>query len=254
VELAVVGSLSLDRVAGMRPRIGGGPYHAGRALRLLGRPHAQLVARCGDADRRTLLPRIAELGLPARILHGETTTAFSFSYDGDRREMRVDRIGDAWRPEDAALDRRVRWVHVSPLLRSDFDAATLAALARGRRVLLDGQGLVRRATEGPLELDAAFDRGLLEHVTVLKLSDEEAATIGDASTLGVPELLLTHGSQGATLVAGGRTIDVPARAVARDATGAGDAFAAVYVASRAEGLSPASAARRATTAVAALLR
>ena len=252
--LAVVGNLSLDRVGGSRPRIGGGPYHAGRALRLLGRRQTQLVARCGDADRRLLLPRFAELGLPVRVLHGAATTAFSFSYDGDRREMRVDTIGDTWRGADLTLDRRVRWVHVAPLLRSDFDAEALAVLGRGRRLLLDGQGLVRRSQEGPLELDGDFDRALLEHVSILKLADEEAETVGDTASLGVPELLLTHGSRGATVHAGGRTFEVPQHVHAKNATGAGDAFSSVYLASRADGLNPASAARRATTVVAALLR
>ena len=252
--LAVVGNLSLDRIGGSRPRIGGGPYHAGRGLRLLGRRHVQLVARCGDVDRRVLLPRLAELGLPVRLLHATQTTAFSFSYDGDRRAMHVDAVAEPWRADEVVLDRRVRWVHAAPLLRSDFDAPVLASLARGRRLLLDGQGLVRHAKRGPLEVDGNFDRALLEHVTVLKLADDEAAVIDDPTSLGVPELLLTHGSRGATVYAAGRRVDVPARAVARDATGAGDAFSAVYLASRADGLTPASAARRATTAVAALLR
>jgi sugar/nucleoside kinase (ribokinase family) len=252
--LAVVGNLSLDRIAGGRPRIGGGPYHAGRALRLLDRRHAQLLARCGHSQRRFLLPRLAALGLPARLVHGERTTAFTFSYDGDRRVMRVDAIGDGWTSDDVALDRRVRWVHVAPLLRSDFDADALSTLARGRRVLLDGQGLVRPAAEGTLELDGRFDRSLLEHVTVLKLADDEAAAVGEARSLGVPELIVTHGSRGATVYVAGRTFAVPARAVARDPTGAGDAFCVVYLASRADGLGPASSARRATSAVAALLR
>lgn len=252
--LAVVGNLSLDRIAGGRPQIGGGPYHAGRALRLLDRRHAQLVARCGDSQRGLLLARLAALGLPTHLLHGERTTRFTFSYDGDRREMHVDEIGDAWSADDVALDRRVRWVHVAPLLRSDFDADALAALARGRRLLLDGQGLVRPANEGPLELDGHFDRSLLEHVTVLKLADDEAAAIGEVHALGVPELLVTHGSRGATVHVGSQRFDVPVRAIARDPTGAGDAFCAVYLMSRADGLAPASAARRATAAVAALLR
>jgi sugar/nucleoside kinase (ribokinase family) len=46
---------------------------------------------------------------------------------------------------------------------------------------------------------------------------------------------------------------VPARLVAADPTGAGDAFAVAYLGSRAGGHAPASAARRATALVAALL-
>ena len=45
----------------------------------------------------------------------------------------------------------------------------------------------------------------------------------------------------------------PARWVASDPTGAGDAFAVAYLASRADGHAPAASARRATALVATLL-
>ena len=49
--VAVVGSLSLDRVEGGPPRIGGGPYHCGRALRILGGP-ARLAISSGEGRVR----------------------------------------------------------------------------------------------------------------------------------------------------------------------------------------------------------
>jgi sugar/nucleoside kinase (ribokinase family) len=248
--VAVVGNLSIDRIEGSRPRIGGGAYHSARALRLVARD-PRILARCGDADRRMLVPRLAALGVPARVLHGEHTAAFSFTYAGDRRLMHVDAIGDAWTPDDAsALESHVRWVHVAPLVRSDFDAETLAALARGRRLLLDGQVLVRVPKVGALELDADFDPGVLEHVTILKLAEEEAEIVGNVD---VPELLITRGSRGSTVRHEGRTVDVPAQPLPRDPTGAGDAFGAAYLSSRAKGYGPVAAARRATSVVAALL-
>jgi sugar/nucleoside kinase (ribokinase family) len=249
--IAVVGNLSLDRIAGASPRIGGGPYHAARALRLLA-ARGEIIARCGDADRRFLLPRLAALGIPLHVLRGSHTTAFSFEYDGETRVMSVDAIGDAWTPHDArAVDRRVRWVHVAPLLRSDFPAETLAELGRGRRLLLDGQGLVRRPEVGPLQLDADFDPELLRHVSILKLAEEEAAIVGEVD---VAERIVSLGSRGSIVYANGREIRVPARPLARDPTGAGDAFAAAYLVSRAAGHSPGAAARRATSVVGASLR
>jgi sugar/nucleoside kinase (ribokinase family) len=249
--IAVVGNLSLDRIAGAPPRIGGGPYHAARALRLLA-ARGEIVARCADADRRFLLPRLATLGIPFQVLRGSHTTAFSFEYDGETRVMSVDAIGDAWTPHDArAVDRRVRWVHVAPLLRSDFSAETLAELGRGRRLLLDGQGLVRRPQVGLLQLDADFEPELLRHVSILKLAEEEAAIVGEVD---VPERIVSLGSRGSIVYADGRETRVPARPLARDPTGAGDAFAVAYLVSRAAGHSPAAAARRATSVVGASLR
>ena len=248
--LGVVGNLSIDLVGGGPARIGGGPYYAARALRLLA-ARGEVVARCGDADRRFLGPRLAALGLPTSLLRGERTTTFSFSYDGDRRVMNVDAIGDPWTPRDArAIDSRVRWLQVAPLLRSDFPAETLAVLARGRRLLFDGQGLVRRAESGPLVLDGDFDPGILRYVTILKLDEEEAAIVGGVD---VPERIVTLGSRGALLYAGGRKTVVKAQPLARDPTGAGDAFSAAYLVSRSAGHSPAASARRATSVVGAAL-
>jgi sugar/nucleoside kinase (ribokinase family) len=252
--LAVVGNASLDRVSGGEPRIGGGPYHAGRALRLLS-TRASILTRCAAEDRRFVLPRLAALGVPLRLLEGKATSGFSFSYDGDVRTMSVDSIGDTWTPDDArALDRRARWVHVAPLLRSDFPAETLAELARGRRLLFDGQGLVRRSELGPLRLDADFDPAVLKHVAILKLAEEEAAVLGGVEDLDVPEIVVTLGSRGSIVYAGGREVHVPASALPRDPTGAGDAFSTAYLAGRALGHAPAAAARRATAVVGATLR
>ena len=255
-RLGVIGPLSRDVVAGARPTIGGGPWHAARALRLLGL-EAVVFAKCGSADRPAFRPRLAALGLPSVVAAGGETTAFSFSYDKRGvRSMRVDAAGEPFSPEDvpATLLRRVEWLHVVPLLRGDLDADLLEWLARGRRLLLDAHGLVRVRSVGPLVLDDRYDPALLRHVAVLKLAEEEAAAIGDLTALGVPEIVVTAGAGGARVVTREDEVHVPARPVSTDPTGAGDAFGIAYVAARAEGHTPLSAARRATALVAALLR
>ena len=256
--LAVVGNLSLDRVDGGEPRAGGAPFHAARALRLLGRP-ALVAAKAADRDRRLLLPPLVRFGLPVLWRGGDATAAFSFSYDGDRRSMVVDALGPAWSPDDLRGLERADWVHVGALARSDFPAATLAGLARGRHLGLDGQGLARPDRTGPLALDADYDPAVLRHVSVLKLAEEEAfALLGGTDedalrSLGVPEVVVTLGSRGSLVLAGGRLAPVPVRPVERDPTGAGDAFLAAYLASRASGYAPVPSARRASAIVAALL-
>jgi sugar/nucleoside kinase (ribokinase family) len=123
----------------------------------------------------------------------------------------------------------------------------------------DAQGLVRRPEPGPLTLDTDYDPRLLEHVSILKLAEEEAEVVlgeVDESTvaaLGVPEVLVTYGSRGSVVYADGQATEVGAWPVARDPTGSGDAFSAAYLAARAGGHAPVPATRRATTLVAALL-
>jgi sugar/nucleoside kinase (ribokinase family) len=258
--LAVVGNLSRDLVDGAAPRVGGAPFHAARALRVLARP-ALVAVKCAEADRRQLLPPLVRLGVPVLWRAGEPTATFSFSYDGDRRAMTVDAIGPSWTPADLRGLERADWVHVGGLARSDFPPATLAALARERQLSFDGQGLVRPAETGPLRLDGGYDPDVLRHVSILKLAEEEAHVLVEGvderalRALRVPEVVVTLGSRGSAVLAGGRLEWVPAPLVRGevDPTGAGDAFAAVYLASRAGGHSPWAAARRAGAIVSGLL-
>jgi sugar/nucleoside kinase (ribokinase family) len=250
--IALLGNLARDVIGG-QTRTGGAPFHAARALQHLDVP-ALVYARCADTDRDELLPPLAALGTPVRYIPGAGTASFEISYDGDHRHMEVLGIGDTWTPADVpAFPAEVSFVHVAPLARSDFPPETLAAAARGRRLSLDGQGLVRPGRTGPLELDADFDPELLRHVWVLKLSDEEAEAIGDPTALPVRELLLTHGARGATVVANGRTAEVPAFELNGDPTGAGDGFCISYLAARSKGYAPVAAARHATAVVASML-
>jgi sugar/nucleoside kinase (ribokinase family) len=250
--LALVGNLSRDVVDGGAPRIGGAPYYGGLAWRAMG-SRATIVTRCGRDERVVYARRLTSLGLPVVMLAGTRTASFSLDYTGDARVMTVVQRGDSWTAADANAVAAGAWVHVAPLLRCDFPVETLAALGRGRRLSLDGQGLVRVAEQGPLRLDANFDPALLEHLQILKLAQEEAEVVGAVDKLGVPEVLITYGPRGSCVYANGRAVKVGAWPVAADPTGSGDAFSAAYLAARSQGLSPVSAARRATAVVGALL-
>ncbi|HST19417.1 MAG TPA: PfkB family carbohydrate kinase [Gaiellaceae bacterium] len=250
--IALVGSLSRDVFPDGVPRAGGGAFHGARALRRLRTP-ARVVTRCAAADRKVLLPPLVHLGTPVTCLTGTSTATFSFRFDGQQREMRVEAIGDTWAPADVAALPAARWVHVAPLFRGEFPATTIAALARRFRVSYDAQGLVRVPELGPLRLDADYDPALLQHLWVLKLADEEAEIVGDVTALGVKEILVTHGARGSTVYWRGAKEFVPARPLDVNATGAGDAFATSYIAGRQAGLPPLGAARRATAVVAAML-
>jgi 1D-myo-inositol 3-kinase len=254
--MAVIGNLSRDVIDGGRPQVGGAPFHAARALRLLG-ARARVVARCAEADRRTLLPPLVALGMPVVWLAAGSTTSLELRYAGEERTIFVRDPGEPWTRDDARAVGRAGWIQVGALTRADFPPAVLAALARDRRLALDGQALVRPAAAGELVQNDDFDPAVLRHVTVLKLSEYEAETVGGEeriAALGVPEVLLTLGSRGALLLAGGRRDHVPARRIdSDDPTGAGDAFLAGYVWARATGHRPLSAARQATRTAARVL-
>ncbi len=258
MSVAVVGSLALDRVDGGQPRVGGCPFYAARGLRTFG-ASASIVAKCAESDREALLPPLTRFGLPVLWRSSRETAAFSITYDGDRRQMSIDAVADPWTPDEVD-GLPARWVHVAPLAGSDFPAETLAALSRGRRISFDGQGLVRPSRVGPLEPKADYDPEVLRFVSILKLAEDEAEILVDGfderslRRLGVPEIVVTLGSEGCIVYSDGIAELVRARRVeSPDPTGAGDAFSATYLAARSHGAAPTAAGRRACALVADLL-
>ena len=261
-QVAVAGNLAQDVVDGGPPTPGGCAFFAADAFRRL-RRDGQVLTRFRSEDAELFRPLLGRLGSSVTLLPAETTSGFSIDYDGEERRMGVTAIGERWRPEDAAaLGPGVEWVHVAPLLRSDFPPETLTALAAGRQLSLDGQGLVRVPSVGPLAFDAAFDPAVLAPVTALKLSEEEARILAGgafeaaaATRLGIPEVLVTLGSHGAVVFAGGRETFVPAAwpVLGVQTTGTGDLFMVAYAVARVDGLDPVAAAQEAGRLVAELL-
>jgi sugar/nucleoside kinase (ribokinase family) len=259
-SVAVLGNLSVDLVNDDPPSAGGCPSFAGVALAPLGNA-ALLVTRAAPADMPLFEEMLAALEIPYRVLPAATTSSFALRYTGgDDRVLTVEAVGPSWTPEDVAGLDLGPWVHVSPLLRSDFPVEVLAALAaRGCQLSYDGQGLVRAPRLGHLTVDADYDRAVLDNIRVLKLADDETDVLvgkpfdaDAAADLGVPEVVVTHGSGGCDLYLEGAQFHVPAaRQVSGvHTTGAGDMFTVTYVAGRAAGLQPLDAARQAGAFVA----
>jgi sugar/nucleoside kinase (ribokinase family) len=267
-QAAIVGNLVLDVVAGAPERPGGMVWYCARALSEINADaDVVLVCRSADPDREALVPRLEEFGFPVRWQPAEHTTRFSFHYEGDRRIMAIDALADPWTPAD--IDGWVGdaigdapWVIVGALNRDDFPLETLAALtARGHRLIVDAQGLVRHGQVGPLVSDGDVDRAVLGHITALKLNDEEAVLLcggtDEASlrSLGIPEIVLTLGSEGATIISGEITTHVDAVPVEGpvDPTGAGDSFLLSYAAARERGVDPHEAGRIASRFVSTII-
>jgi sugar/nucleoside kinase (ribokinase family) len=144
------------------------------------------------------------------------------------------------------------WAILGAQSAADFPPETIAALrAAGLSVCLDAQGLARGARPGPVRL-RPFAPDQVDGVQVLKLNVAEAEAFETLDELRrvVPEIVVTAGAQGATVLTGsgagriagsGRPFDDP--------TGAGDSFLASYVLSRQRGLEPAPAGARAVALV-----
>lgn len=261
--VTVLGNVAVDRVDGRPPSPGGCPTFVSPVLR--GAAAARIVTRVGEAERGIFDEVFAGASVELTVLPSSMTSRFGLQYTGDSRQLTVDRVGPRWdSAEIAAANVATEWVHVAPLLRTDFTPAAIAALvSAGHRVSLDGQGLVRRPDLGPLQLDGGFDPALLRGITVLKLADDEADLVtgghpfgrGDAAELGVPEVVVTYGSKGCDVFAGGERHHVPAspKVLGVQATGAGDVFTTAYVVARSRGEAPPEAATEASGVAASFL-
>lgn len=259
--VTVLGNLAIDIINGADPSPGGCASFAGVALQAAGGA-GRIVAMGAEDDHALFDPLLERFGSLVQILPSGVTSSFSLDYDDtDHRHMGVEAIGPVWTPDDIdAADPVTTWVHLAPLLRTDFPADTLAALAaRGHRVAYDGQGLVRADRLGPLVEDRHFPAELLAHLDILKLAEDEAVIVADgpfdastAQRLGVPEILVTYGSEGCDIYVDGTVLRVPAawRVLGVQTTGAGDMFTACYVAHRAAGADPRRAAESASALVA----
>jgi sugar/nucleoside kinase (ribokinase family) len=250
---AIVGNLVLDVVAGAPERPGGAVWYCARALREID-PDADvvLVCRCATADYDALVPALEEFGFPVHWRAADRTTRFSFHYEGEQRIMQIDALAEPWTPGDVhgwvgEAIGAAPWVLVGALTRADFPLRTLTALtARGHRLIVDAQGLVRHGQVGPLQSDGSIDRAVLGHITALKLNDEEAEQLCGGTdeealrTLGIPEVVLTLGSEGALILSEELTTRVDAVPVDGpiDPTGAGDSFLLAYAAARGRGATP----------------
>jgi sugar/nucleoside kinase (ribokinase family) len=267
-QAAIIGNLVLDVVAGAPERPGGMVWYCARALsRIDAAADVVLVGRCAAGDRDAIAPGLEQFGFPLHWRPAERTTRFSFHYEGDRRIMEIVDIGDPWTPEDVAgwvgeAIGDAPWVVVGALTRMDFPVETLEALtARGHALVVDAQGLVRLGKTGPLVTDGAVSPAVLRQITALKLNDEEAEQLCGGTdeeslrSLGIPEVILTLGSDGALIISGAVTTHVDAVPVEGDVdpTGAGDSFLLAYGHARVNGVGPHEAGRIAAEFVSTII-
>lgn len=255
-ELTLIANVALDRVNHGPWTCGGCPTFAPYAFARL-QARGVINAACADEDLARFRALEPNGSVSFRFKRAAATTRFDLNYSGefgDTRTMVLHTIGHTWSEADVdGLEIDSEWVHLAPLVRSDFPVASVARLAaRGHRVSYDGQGLVRVPQIGELTLDARYDPELLSHLAVIKLSEDETAVVASEhgreraleKLSNVPELLLTHGSRGAEIRTGGTLSHIAPDRVVSDVqtTGAGDVFMIAYLIGRARELDPTAAA------------
>ena len=246
-EFVAVGHVTLDRFGGeVRP--GGAALYAAVTADRLGLSAGILTSHADDFPLDLIPPRIEVVSVPA-----PATTVFEHHVTDDEREMRVlsaaAPLGEADMPEDwrdAGLVLLAPVINeVDARLAAAFGDASVAAEAQGWLRGLGRDGVVRTvrwetATQALRSLQALF------------LSASDVRRQESAMTEWVqrgPIAVVTAGRDGALLYVNGERYELRARpALEVDPTGAGDVFAATFLARYRRDADPWDAAEAATCA------
>lgn len=221
-----------DPLAPLTPALGGGPFNVARALGRLGADVAFQSRLSDDAFGRALHDSLAADGvdlsrcpqgpeptsLAVTALAPDGSAAYTFYVDGT-----ADRLAE---PEPVAEGYAVFGTLSLALEPASlrYAAAARQSADAGAVVCLDPN--IRPAFAS--EKHRLFLRGMLDSVTLLKLSDEEVEFLGDTSH--VPVVVTTLGGDGIRVRAPFGTAEVATPAVeVADTIGAGDTVMAALV-------------------------
>jgi len=260
-DVCVVGHVTRDLVsmagAERREQPGGTAYYAAMAYAALGLD-AAVVTKVAAEDE-PLLDDLQARGVTIVSGRAEATTTFENTYSGPdlhQRTQRATSIAPPFAPDDlGALAAGL--YHLGPLTGGDMPARFIAALAaRGGRLALDVQGLVRELEGGAVRPRHWPDKAAgLALVDVVKADAREARLLSGEpeparaarriAHLGPAEVVITLGAKGSLVVSEGRLHRVPAFPPRRlvDPTGCGDSYLAGYLARRLGGDDAAAAGR-----------
>lgn len=237
-----------DTPARIQLRGGGSAANTASWLAAIGAP-PRLCAATGDDElgaRARAELEAAGVRCLGPVLAGEVTGTCIVLTGGDgERTMLPDRGANDRLPVRAVADAFASppgWLHVSgyTLLgagsRPAGRAALAAALATGSTVSIDAASAAPLAAAGP----AAF-LDWIRGATMLFANDDELDALGGVAAVlaAVGSVLAKHGADGATWTDG--TTEVASAGVPvelTDPTGAGDAFAAGWIAARRAGNAP----------------
>jgi sugar/nucleoside kinase (ribokinase family) len=250
-----VGNPSIDLVGDQR-RFGGSSVYAAVQASRYGLA-AGIAGVVGDTDATALTALLTADGVNIqRLVTSSLTTSFQNRYNayGDR-EQTVLEPGESI-PAEALIDMDAAVVHIAPIVSELVLKDVLRKTPSGAFVGLTPQGLMRRTKpDGTVTLtEFSLDPRLACQIGAVVVGAVEAPhcarLLRDVARAGGVSVV-THGADGATLLTGDRKMEIPsAPAVIRDATGAGDVFAAILFCELSAGCSLAVSAARAAAAAA----
>ncbi len=253
-DICSIGHITRDKIVTPQHTVymsGGTSYYMTYGMMQLPATSYQLVTKVGEGQ----LPEVEKLrqrGVDVVCYPSRHTVYFENKY-GENYNNRTQRVLakadpftlDEMRPLEAQI------FHLGSLLNDDFSPAVIKYLSTKGRVSIDAQGFLRevvgeevRATEWERKEE------ILQCTDILKLNEFEMEVITSSrnprtvamqmAELGVKEVVITLGSYGSLIYAGGTFYEIPAYEPHQtvDATGCGDTYSTGYLYCRTQGISP----------------
>ncbi len=252
LDICTIGHISLDKVVtpqSVKYMPGGTSFYFSKAL-VHSAINYGLVTALSPQEQPVVDALRAE-GITVYALPSTHSVYFENIYSADQNHRDQHVLAKA-APFSTALmpDITAKVFHLGPLLADDIPVTLLADLARRGLVSLDIQGYLRHVVKrNVVYRDWAEKKRMLPKIGILKANQFEMQVLtgrADAregarylADLGVPEVIITLGSEGSLIFTEGLFHQIQAftpKAVV-DATGCGDTYMAGYLSKRVNGAS-----------------
>lgn len=250
-DICCIGHITLDKIITPRHTVhmpGGTAFYVAHAMASLKASEFMLVTALADSEMKAV-DDIRARGVEVHPLPSRHSVYFENKYgeNQNERQQRVLAKADPF-TIDSVKDVNAKYFHLGTLLADDFSTDLIKYLHSKGIVSVDAQGYLREVRgEQVFAVDWPDKREALKYIDILKVNEHEAEVLTgltdphDAAVRlaewGVKEVILTLGSMGSKIYAGGVFYEIPAYEPKEvvDATGCGDTYMAGYLYMRNKG-------------------
>lgn len=252
-DICCVGHITLDKIVTPKQTVympGGTSFYFAHGISRLNTSDFLLVTALAESEMKAV-DDIRAKGVEVKVLPSRNSVYFENTY-GENQNNRTQRVlakADPFTVE-GLKDVDAKIYHLGSLLADDFSLDLIKYLSTKGVVSVDAQGYLREVRgDKVFPVDWEGKREALKYITILKANEHESEVLtGETDPYkaariladwGVKEVLLTLGSEGSLIYAGGEYYEIPAFEPDEvvDATGCGDTYMTGFLYMRNKGAS-----------------
>lgn len=252
-DICCVGHITLDKIVTPKQTVympGGTSFYFAHGISRLNPSDFLLVTALAESEMKAV-DDIRAKGVEVKVLPSRNSVYFENTY-GENQNNRTQRVLAKADPftVDGLKDVDAKIYHLGSLLADDFSLDVIKYLSTKGVVSVDAQGYLREVRgDKVFPVDWEEKREALKYITILKANEHESEVLtGETDPYkaariladwGVKEVLLTLGSEGSLIYAGGEYCEIPAFEPDEvvDATGCGDTYMTGFLYMRNKGAS-----------------